>query len=52
MERPYNNKNELPPGIGSGIVDYEPLKAQDISHQPNWFDLPRDGGGDPDLNDY
>jgi len=51
-KRPYENRNEMPPGPGSGIAGYDPLEAQEISHQPGWFDLPRNGGGDPDLADY
>ena len=41
----------MPPGKESGLVNYTPLKAQEVSHQPNWFDLQKDGGGDPDLAD-
>lgn len=42
----------MPPGKESGEVEYTPLGEQDISHQPNWLDIPKAGGGDPDLQDY
>ena len=29
-----------------------PLEIRDMSYQPNWFNLPKDGGGDIDLADY
>ncbi|MBU2576384.1 MAG: hypothetical protein KKF50_01545 [Nanoarchaeota archaeon] len=52
MERHYKSQNNMPPGPGSGIANYTPLKEQEISHQPGWFDLPKNGGGDIDLADY
>lgn len=41
----------MPPGPGSEVPEYEPI-TKEISHQPNWYDIPKDGGGDPDLADY
>ena len=28
------------------------LKPREMSYQPNWFNLSKDGGGDIDLADY
>lgn len=52
MEGYYRVRNQMPPEVESRIVDYEPLTKQEISHQPNWFDLPKGDSGDPDLADY